>query len=228
VKERLIIIFKYFLTIVGQRLSKRFPIQLQAAVNYLKLGFWMQQHKFTFSSRVKNRNEVWQAVAKQIRNRKVLYLEFGVYKGTSMRYWSRELKHPEAKLHGFDSFEGLPENGGPWHKGQFNTSGILPKIEDTRVQFFAGWFNQVLPTYFVPEHDVLVITMDADLYSSTIYVLRYLQPHITPGTFIYFDDLNNVEHEPMAFDEFMRESGIQFKPVCADKSLAFAFFECIG
>lgn len=73
-----------------------------------------------------------------------------------------------------------------------------------------------------------MINMDADLYSSTIYVLRHLRAYLKPGTFIYFDDMNHPEQEPRAFDEFVAESGLKFRVVCADKTLAFVFFECIG
>ena len=201
-------------------------------VNYMKLGCWMAQHDFHFHRRVHNREAVFATVAERVCDRPVLYLEFGVFTGASMQYWSRALKHPESKLHGFDSFEGLPEDfdylGGPYTKGTFHTQGVMPVINDTRVRFFKGWFEQVLPTYSIPEHDVLVITMDADLYSSTIYVLRHLRPWIRPGTFIYFDDLSRPDHEPRAFDEFMKESGLKFRPVCADQSLNTAFFECVG
>jgi len=74
----------------------------------------------------------------------------------------------------------------------------------------------------------LAINMDADLYSSTIYVLRYLRPYIKPGTLIYFDEMNHMEHELRVFDEFMAESRLRFKVGSVDKTLAFVFFECIG
>ncbi len=80
----------------------------------------------------------------------------------------------------------------PWYKGQFDASGRVPITDDPRVRFFKGWFTQVLPRYYLRAHDVLVINMDADLYSSTIYVLNYLRPHIKPGTLIYFDEMNHV------------------------------------
>jgi hypothetical protein len=37
-----------------------------------------------------------------------------------------------------------------------------------------------------------------------------------------------VEHEPKAFDEFMSETSLRFRLVCADCTLSFAFFECIA
>lgn len=224
----MLVAFKLLLTHIGSRLSRHILLELQGVVNYLKIGRWMTDHHFDVSWRAEDKYGVWDVVSKQLRHQQVLYLEFGVAYGESMRYWSRELKHPNTILHGFDSFEGLPEESGPWAKGEFSTDGRIPQIDDPRVRFFKGWFNEVLPTYSFPPHETLVINMDADLYSSTIYVLRYLRPKIKPGTLIYFDEMNHMEHEPRALDEFMAESGLQFKVVCTDKTMAFVCFECIG
>jgi hypothetical protein len=218
--------FKQALTRLGSRLSNRSIERTQAMVNYLRMGRWMRNHGFTFEHLTGMREGIWDAVTKRICERKVLYLEFGVAEGSSMSYWSQALKHPESYLHGFDSFEGLPESGGPWAKGAFSTGGAIPKFEDPRIRLFKGWFEQVLPTYTLPPHEVLVLNMDADLYSSTIYVLRRLRPHIHPGTFVYFDDFFCPEHEPLAFQEFLNESGLKFKGVAAQRTLARVFFEC--
>lgn len=224
--------FKKLLTLVGARISASKLHQLLMVVNYMKLGRWMTDNHFRIKQRAPNRVAVFGAVAERICEARVLYLEFGVHKGASMRYWSNALKHTEAKLHGFDSFEGLPEDfddvGGRYRKGYFDVAGKPPDIDDPRVEFFKGWFDQILPTYLPPEHDVLVITMDADLYSSTIYVLRHLRSYIKPGTFIYFDEMSRPEHEPRAFREFMEESELKFQLVAADESLNNAFFECVA
>ena len=220
--------FKYLLTCIGARLSPRGVVQVQALTNYLRTGHWMKAHHFFFPSRVADRYAVYQAIAARVAARKVLYLEFGVAAGASMRWWSRALKNPESVLHGFDSFEGLPETVGPWRQGQFDRRGEPPVIDDPRVKFFKGWFDQVLPAYSICPLEVLVVNLDADLYSSTIYVLRWLRPQLKPGTLVYFDEMNHADQEQRAFEEFMQESGIKFKPVAADKTLAFVAFECLG
>jgi len=223
----MLVLLKQLLSLIGAKLSAHALLQLQMVVNHLKLGRWMRDRGFAVDRRARDREAVWDAVISRVRDRKVLYLEFGVFEGLATRYWSRELKNPGSILHGFDSFEGLPEEGSRWTKGQFSTEGRIPQIDDPRVRFFKGWFDQVLPTYTVPPHDVLVLNMDADLYSSTIFVLRHLREHIKPGTFIYFDELNHLEHEPKAFDEFTEETGLRFRLVSADRTLQFAFFECV-
>jgi hypothetical protein len=115
--------FKWLLTLIGAQLSDHALLQLQAFVNYLRIGRWMHNRGFFFPDRVSSREEVWDAMITKIRNQKALYMEFGVAFGDSIRYWSRKPKNPASAFHGFDSFEGLPERAGPWYKGQFDASG---------------------------------------------------------------------------------------------------------
>ena len=230
-KKELLRYFKYVCTIMGSKLSLPRLHQLQMVINYMKVGSWMDKQGFRVRYRVVDRNSVFSAVSQLLSDKPVLYLEFGVYKGDSMRYWSSALMNPETILHGFDSFEGLPEHfdiEGPYAKGTFDVDGKIPQVNDSRVKFFKGWFNEVLPEYEVPRHDNLVIVMDADLYSSTMYVLKWLRRYIREGTFIYFDNMSRPEHEPRAFAEFMMESKLNFEVVCADQSLNCVFFKCVS
>src|SRR6187549_2495149 len=142
--------FKYCLTQVGARLSPRALTGIQASVNYLRVGRWMLDHNYSFGHRVPSRLEVWRAILDRVRDRKVLYLEFGVASGASMKHWVRELRHKESALYGFDSFEGLPEESGPWQKGQFSSAGRIPAISDSRLTFVKGWFDQTLPSFVCP------------------------------------------------------------------------------
>ena len=66
--------------------------------------------------RASRREEVFDRIAADVAEKTVLYLEFGVHQGKSIAYWSRILKSDRAVLHGFDSFEGLPE---VWNKRFF-------------------------------------------------------------------------------------------------------------
>jgi len=76
----------------------------------------MADRGFVFPGRVRDRNDVFVSIARRVADKKVLYLEFGVAAGETIRWWSSALKNPGSKLHGFDSFEGLPEASGPWTK----------------------------------------------------------------------------------------------------------------
>jgi len=220
---------KYFLTRLGAFLSARAIYSLNASISYLELGRWMRVKGLDTSRRFSRREELFDLVGEQVRDREVLYLEFGVFQGAATRYWSRLLLNPKSKLHGFDSFEGLPENWLPQRqKGHFATDGETPKIDDNRVNFFKGWFDQTLRTYQCPPHEVLVINLDADLYSSTICVLNALKNEIVPGTYIYFDEFNHRDHELRAFDEFINETGMKFSLLGATRTMQHVVFRRDG
>jgi hypothetical protein len=219
---------KYPLTRIGERTNAKTIHYLNSALNYLEVGRWMRVHGYDVNNRVERREQLFDIVGKEVGEKEVLYLEFGVGAGTATRYWSKLLRNPRSKLHGFDSFEGLPED---WNlripKGCFSIAGEVPKIEDTRVQFFKGWFDQTLPVYTVPVHDVLVLVMDADLYSSTSFVLNALKKEIVPGTFVYFDEFNDRYHELLAFDGFIKKTGKNFSLLGKTRALENVLFKCI-
>lgn len=126
-----------------------------------------------------------------VRKVPVDYLEFGVATGESFRAWLGLSRHAESRFFGFDSFEGLPEN---WQadspKGAYSTGGQIPLVDDPRASFIKGLFQQTVDVFslgFKPQNR-LVLHMDADLYSSTLYVLMAMNRHIRPGTLILFDE----------------------------------------
>ena len=220
---------KIILTRAGGRFSERTVHKLNAAINYIETGRWLHEQRLVPQVRVERTSELFDLIIEQVTDQDVLYLEFGVFRGDSMRYWSRRLTNPRVKFHGFDSFEGLPE---AWNidspQGHFSTNGMMPIIEDPRVRFFKGWFNETLPIYQVPPHDRLVLDMDADLYSSTIYVLKTLKPFIIPGTYIYFDEFADRQNELRAFSEFVLDTEMRFELLGANRDCSKVVFKRIG
>lgn len=91
-------------------------------------------------------------------------------------------------MHGFDSFQGLPEAWGKNPRGAYSTGGELPAVPDN-VRLHAGWYVDTLPR-FVADHDgpVRFLHVDCDLYSSTKTVFDTLAERIVPGTVIVFDE----------------------------------------
>jgi hypothetical protein len=199
-----------------------------SAANYLEVGYWLSSQGFRPSTRVHHRRELFHLIADRVGFKKVLYLEFGVAKGASMRYWSSILSNPASMLHGFDTFEGLPED---WRlgdkKGAYSAAGRPPEIADPRVKFFQGLFQGTLPTYIVPEHERLIINIDCDLYSSTSFVLKQLAGHIRPGTYIYFDEFSDPHNELRAFQEMLNVCDKRFRLLGATRSYGQVCFECI-
>jgi Macrocin-O-methyltransferase (TylF) len=198
------------------------------SLDVLQTGRWMRDRGYETSHRVSSRYALFDLAAERLGESKILYLEFGVAAGDATRYWSQVLRGRDARLHGFDTFEGLPMD---WTrkkpKGLFDQAGQLPLVEDDRVEFFKGLFSDTLPGYAAPEHDRLIVCLDADLYSSTGYVLNWLSERalIRPGAMLYFDEFNYPAHELRAFEELCDTTGMRFRLIAATYDLAGALFE---
>ena len=142
-----------------------------------------------------------------------LILEFGVSDGDSIRYLA---SHTNRTIHGFDSFEGLPEDWSGRHeaKGHYSTNGKLPSVSNN-VVLHKGWFDATLPNFLTDQlAPVAMVHIDCDLYLSTRVVLDLLRPRIRRGTIIVFDEYFNFigwrEHEFRAFMEFVQKSNIKY------------------
>ncbi len=199
---------------LGRRMSPSALAGLRSALSYLELGAWVKQvAQGRPITRVDTVFDLFAVALARAEGSRPLYLEFGVYKGRSMRWWSEHLTAPDAQLVGFDSFEGLPEDWRPGlPSGHFQT-GRAPAIDDPRVRFVEGWFDDTVPGFVLPEHDQLIVNIDCDLYSSAATVLRALEPHLVPGTLIYFDELPDRDHEMRALFESLARSGRTVEPI---------------
>lgn len=72
------------------------------------------------------------------------YLEFGAFRGESLRHWVGLNNKPDSRFFGFDTFAGLPEKWLEFEAGAFDTGGALPNIADSRVSFIKGIFQDTL------------------------------------------------------------------------------------
>jgi len=167
---------------------------------------------------------------------KNLWLEFGVFRGTSTRRLLNVRKNLQTRqqaglnkqVYGFDSFQGLPED---WRqpmadtfnperiarlflrRGSFNLYG-RPPFNDSAIGWITGWFNQSLPEFLHEKlGNVSFLHIDSDLYSSASTVLTLLGKHnrLHSGTVIVFDELINYpefrEGELKAVCEFLSIRG---------------------
>jgi hypothetical protein len=142
------------------------------------------------------------------------YLEFGVYTGGTIR---RIAKHArEQAIHGFDSFEGLPEAWGGFSLGRraFDVKGRLPRVP-ANVRLHRGWFDQSLPQWLTANPGaVAFVHIDCDLYSSTKTIFDLLADRFVPGTVIVFDEYFNYpnweNHEFKAFQELVAQRKLAY------------------
>ncbi len=149
-------------------------------------------------------------------------LEFGVYKGKSMRLMGT--LRPDMRFFGFDSFEGFPQDDRPdWNK-DFSVPS-LPRVPEN-CTLVRGWFEDTLAP-FLEEHPepIAFIDIDCDIYSSTRTVLTTLHEagRLHPGQVIYFDELINYAtfpwHEMLALFEFLEESGLGIRWLCVHRKV---------
>ena len=141
-----------------------------------------------------------------------LFLEFGVFKGDSINFFAERINN---EIHGFDSFEGLPESwAAHGRQGEFSLNGKIPKVR-SNVTLHSGLFRETLPN-FVKEHSerVSFIHIDCDLYSSTKTAFQWLAGQIQSGTIIIFDEYFNYpsweQHEFKAFQEFVAQGKVSY------------------
>ena len=144
------------------------------------------------------------------------WLEFGIHEGETIVHTAgSKLNTPNFIIHGFDSFEGLPED---WiknnPKGHFNLDGNIPNhlLSLNNVNIVKGWFDKSLPK-FIKENDINKISflnIDSDLYSSANTVLTLLTPYFKGYCVIHFDEFCNYpggeSGEYKAFSEFLHKN----------------------
>jgi hypothetical protein len=146
------------------------------------------------------------------------YLEFGVYRGDSLRSWLSAILNPDSRFVGFDTFTGLPERWRPTEPaGHFNANGVIPDVTDPRCGFEVGLFQDTLPAFVTRTNLTgrLVINLDADMFTSTLFVLTTLAPYLKSGDLIFFDEFSCPVDEFRAFEEFVRSFRVKYDVVGA-------------
>ena len=152
------------------------------------------------------------------------WIEMGVREGRSVGWMLEE--YPNQELHGFDSWEGLPESwyiGGQtrYQRGDMNVP--MPHFPDN-IKLYKGWFEDTLPSWKKTHTGpIALLHIDSDLYSSCKTTLTQLNKQIVPGTIITFDELCNFrltkkmenwyEHEWKALSEWLAEYNRKVQPI---------------
>ncbi|MFZ1809278.1 MAG: TylF/MycF/NovP-related O-methyltransferase [Cyclobacteriaceae bacterium] len=178
-------------------------------------------------------------------------LEFGVWAGKTLAIlgYLDQFQFPKydgRKLYGFDSFKGLQnmtEYHPRWHDGicNINYEGRHPvckkgqKVDaDVVMNLFAyyklnppiikeGFFVETLKSTIHSEvQKVALVHLDCDLYESTIQVLEGIEPVLSTGAILLFDDYYHYKANPnmgqaRALREFVEKFSdrwelVKFKP----------------
>lgn len=133
------------------------------------------------------------------------------FEGYSIKQFATLNAHADSRFYGFDSFQGLPED---WtqnkDKGAFDVNGLVPKIDDSRVSFVEGWFQNSLAGFLssIDVKNTLFVHYDADIYSATLYVMMQLDALKTPY-YAVFDEFTG--HETRALYNYIQISRADIK-----------------
>jgi O-methyltransferase len=192
---------------------------LTAIAYWVRFSRWCRMHQTSPPvNRKDGRGRSWlyeSVIGREgLDRRAITYLEFGVYRGESLRWWLTSISHPESRFVGFDTFTGLPERWRPTHPaGAFDTKGNLPDVSDPRCSFEVGLFQETL-VRFIGGNDLsgqLVVNLDADMFTSTLFVLATLAPCLKAGDIIFFDEFSCPMDEFRAFEEFVRSFRVKYE-----------------
>ncbi len=144
-----------------------------------------------------------------------LVIELGVYMGGSLSQIAEHVG-PSKIVHGFDSFEGLPDD---WidgvDKGSYSSGGVLPDVP-INTKLHVGWFEDKLPDFVDAHADKLAFAnIDCDTYSSTKIFFDSFASKIEAGTILMFDEYFCYSkwrnHEYKAFQEFVAERDLSYE-----------------
>lgn len=141
-------------------------------------------------------------------------MEFGVATGRTLNHFARLMPH--RYIHGFDSFNGLPEDWTSRMPQGFFKRSALPRVA-WNSYLYVGWFNETIPQWKLKYVDtpILLLHIDCDLYFSTRTVLTELRKNIVPGTVIIFDEYMNYpgwqQDEYRAWQEFVAENKVKYE-----------------
>ena len=196
-----------------------------------KMSEWRKKHsalaindfyngKWDYSSRLTLYQKVFE---KENLSSPVNYLEFGVSKGASFKWWIEHNKNPESEFFGFDTFTGLPEDWNVFKAGAMSAGGNFPVINDNRATFIKGLFQDTLSPFLktFKNDKRKIIHMDADLYTSTLYTMATLHPFIKAGDILFFDEFAVPQHEFLAFKNYVDSFRVSYEVIGAMNNYYF-------
>jgi O-methyltransferase len=153
-------------------------------------------------------------------------IETGAWRGGASIFMRAVLKvwgDAERVVWVADSFEGLPKPNTASHaqdrgsilwrfpylavsleavKGNFARYDLL----DDQVRFLVGWFKDTLPKAEIEQ--LAVLRLDADMYESTMDVLRFLYHKVSIGGYVIVDDYGGMDSCKAAVDDFRAQQTI--------------------
>lgn len=179
------------------------------------------QHNWDYNRRLTLYKEI--SNSEGLNTKAIDYFEFGVCGGHSFKWWLDQNTNADSKFYGFDTFEGLPENFGPFAKGSMAVALESLNITDPRASFYKGLFQDTLVPFLetYKSEKRKLFHMDADLFSATIFSLSQLYRFFNDGDILLFDEFAVPKHEFMAFKIFTESFYVNYEVIGAANNYLF-------
>ncbi len=161
------------------------------------------------------------SIDKVLENIKVddIILEFGVYKGESINFFSKILLKNNVNniIYGFDSFEGLSNDwvGNVDHpKKIFDMKRKLPRI-NSNIELIQGRVEKTLDDFLTRKKgNIIFVHLDLDLYLPTKFVLEKIKKRLSQDSILLFDQMYGYPgwegHEYKALIEVFSKEEFKF------------------
>jgi O-methyltransferase len=205
---------------------------LKNAVFMSEMSEWRKQHPvkgyndfYQKTWDYNRRYNLYEALTNQenLANESIDYFEFGVASGMSFKWWLKKNIGVDSRFYGFDTFEGLPEEWGPYAKGAMSHSLESLQITDPRASFYKGLFQDTLVPFLESynSRNRKLIHLDADLFSSTLFTLSQFYRFLKPGDLLMFDEFAVPTHEFLAFKLFTESFYVEYDVIAAANNYLF-------
>jgi arylsulfatase A-like enzyme len=191
-------------------LSKVFPNHVdlfeQANNNVIFQNYIKTKSASCTSIKIETKSDYFKFINEEIiKNEAIDYMEFGVYEGKTILDWPKINTNKNSRFFAFDKFP-------PKYP--------IPEIDDNRVHFVKGLFQETLPEFikdFKP-NSKLVIFINLNKKFDTLYCLSKLDKILNEKCIIMFDQFGNLQHEFIAFHNYVKSFRRDFQFLCQSEN----------
>jgi hypothetical protein len=168
---------------------------------------WVTEH-FGDVRPLREREELWSMMTRRLDAEAVRGIEFGVAWGYGTGWWLSHLKDERLRWDGFDRFTGLPRSWRDLPLGHFDTDGVPPAIDDSRVTWHVGDVEQLVVdlSFERGPSSQFVVLFDLDVFEPSLAAWEHLRGHLRPGDLLYFDEAFDRDERHL-LDHFVLPSG---------------------
>lgn len=200
--------------------------ELSTMANHILQSYRVQTSDLAGAKVCRDRFHVLSIAARKVRAIPGLALEFGVFKGTTLKHIATEIG-PTRQVVGFDTFEGLPEDWGDLlPKGTFATK--VPSFEAySNIDVEAGRIEDTLPVFLEKKRQAIALVhIDCPYYEINVFILDRLLPFMPDRSIVVFDEYYGYpsyeDHEFRAWTEIRTRARLVASPLAySSRSAAF-------